>query len=111
MLPIHARTASSTAPLRVALLIAATGACGGQAAPPAAAPVTTPAPASAPAPEAASAAAPASPPPAPGKGAASPDGVVYDEVEDPTNLTPLFEKGAPPTFPAATTSEQDCWQT
>ncbi|MGH7436508.1 MAG: hypothetical protein ACRENE_12615, partial [Polyangiaceae bacterium] len=62
--------------------------------------------------------APASPaatigpaPAAPVKGAASPDGVVYDEVEDPTNLKPLFEKTSMPSFPAATMNEQACWQT
>src|SRR5258708_2579337 len=50
-------------------------------------------------------------PPQPSTGAASPDGVVYDPMEDPTNLKPLFEKGASPSFPTATTSEQTCWQT
>ncbi len=86
--------------------------CGGLAPPPAAAPA-----AAAPAPEPAAAvppspAASSSPAPAaPAKGAASPDGVVYDEVEDPTNLKPLFEKASMPTFPKATTNEQACWQT
>jgi len=41
---------------------------------------------------------------------ASPDGVVYDETEDPASLKPLFEKGAQPSFPTATTSELACWQ-
>ena len=44
-------------------------------------------------------------------GVASPDGVVYDEVTDPANLKPLFEKTSMPTFPAATVNEQACWQT
>ncbi len=89
--------------------------CGGQASPPPAAPAAAaPAPgpaAAAPASPAASSAASSPPPSAPAKGVAAPDGVVYDEVEDPTNLKPLFEKTAMPTFPKATTNEQACWQT
>lgn len=90
-------------------------ACGGQAAPPAAAPV--PPAASAPAAEAPSPAPPTSTarPLAsteiPQVGVASPDGVVYDSVTDPTNLKPLFEKTSMPSFPTATVSELQCWQT
>ncbi len=40
------------------------------------------------------------------------DDAAYDKVKgkDPINLKALFEKGATPAFPAATTSEQACWR-
>ncbi|HTB77260.1 MAG TPA: hypothetical protein VK762_28645 [Polyangiaceae bacterium] len=51
--------------------------------------------------------------PAAGSKDGAADSANYDVVKgkDPTNLKPLFEKGAAPAFPAATTSEQDCWRT
>lgn len=64
---------------------------------------------------ASAAAAPTVPPLPPSEvpevGVASPDGVVYDAVKDPTDLKPLFEKTSLPSFPAATVGEQECWQT
>jgi hypothetical protein len=90
-----------------ALASLAAVACGGQDPPPVApTAATTPPPASAP--------APATPAPAPIAAAPSPAAAAdenYDEFGDPTNLAPLFEKGASPSFPKATTSEHDCWQT
>jgi hypothetical protein len=40
------------------------------------------------------------------------DDDAYDKVKgkDPIHLKALFEKGAAPAFPTATTSEQDCWR-
>jgi hypothetical protein len=94
--------------------------CGGQlppspaTAPPPAPPVAASPPAASAAPMPAASTSPAHAPPAPPQvavGTPAPDGVVYDQTEDPTHLTPLFAKGSSPAFPAATISEQDCWQT
>jgi hypothetical protein len=44
----------------------------------------------------------------------SPAEEAYDdpaEIHDPATLAPLFEKGAPPSFPKGTTGERECWQT
>jgi hypothetical protein len=114
---VHARhSLHSGAPVlaSAALVLAAlgTGSCGGQGTPlPAAPAAANPAPETAAAAPASPAPASSPPPAAPPKGAASPDGVVYDEVEDPTNLKPLFEKTAMPSFPPGTVNEQACWQT
>jgi hypothetical protein len=101
-----ASLARSAAPTTLALLAA----CGAQPPTPASAPTPPPAVASAAAPTPTPARAPPAPPQI-AIGTAAPDGVVYDTVEDPTHLKPLFEKTGFPTFPTATTSEQACWQT
>lgn len=116
--PLLARTGSTglalAAAAATALVVLPPGlaACGGQGAPPPATPAAAaPAPAAAEAPPASSAAASRPAPAAPAKGEKAADGVVYDEVDDPTNLKPLFEKTSMPSFPAATVNEQACWQT
>lgn len=89
-------------------------ACGGQATPPAASPATSSssAPRSSEPPSAAAATiAPVASSEVPQVGVASPDGVVYDTMKDPTDLKPLFEKTSMPAFPGATVGEQECWQT
>jgi hypothetical protein len=103
--PVSLTTSTGVLTLWAAL----SAACGGQAAPPPAAPVTAPEPA-APAQAALAPTSTATADAPPAAGVKSADGVVYDEMEDPTNLQPLFEKTSMPTFPAATTSELDCWQ-
>jgi hypothetical protein len=94
------------APASTALLCAITtvlaSACASSAPPP-------PAAALAQAPAAAPAAPPAAPP-------ANPPAAVdaYDdpgELNDPETMTPLFGKDSRPTFPKATTTERECWQT
>jgi hypothetical protein len=61
--------------------------------------------------------APASPPPAakaPTPAEAAPAEAAYDdpgELRDPETMTPLFGKDSRPSFPKATASDRDCWQT
>jgi hypothetical protein len=44
---------------------------------------------------------------------ASPADAAYDIVKgrDPINMKPLFDRAGIPSFPSATTSEQECWRT
>jgi hypothetical protein len=90
-------------------LTAITG-CGGPPAPPPAspAPSSTLGPSSGQALSADPAAASTNPKDGPAPAEYDP----YDKVKgkDPVSLKALFEKGAAPAFPAATTSEQDCWR-
>jgi hypothetical protein len=95
-------------------LAALTGvtACGGTAAAPPAVPEPSSAQESAGDPVAPGSAEPGASWTNPKDEAPSPGDEAYDKVKgkDPVNLKALFEKGAAPTFPAVTMSEQDCWR-
>jgi hypothetical protein len=107
---IESSTMRPMVALSCALMLVA---CGGAASTPPAEPPQNPAPSASSPPGAAPAPGPASAAPSPSVSATAAADPPYEDPEekDPRTLTPLFDKKSKPTFPKASGSEKDCWQT